>query len=98
MTIFPPAALGASSAASPSLSLSCSYTNQIEPTAVRGTTYLAGNSDWLEVDVLSDDGSLSVESSRLSLVLSESVRSVHVRLKEIDRLTLSMTSSRRQRG
>ena len=70
----------------------------MEPIAVRGTTYLAGNSDWLEVDVLSDDGSLSVESSRLSLVLSESVRSVHARQEEIYRLTLSMTSSRRQRG
>ena len=70
----------------------------MEPIAIKGTTHLAGNSDWLEVDVLSNDGSLSVESSGLSLVLSESVRSVHIRLQEIYRLTLSMTSSRRQRG
>lgn len=70
----------------------------MEPIAKKGTTHLTGNSDWLEVDVLSDDGSLSVESSWLALVLPESVQSAHARLQETDGPTLSMTSSRRQRG
>lgn len=70
----------------------------MEPIAITDTTHLAGNGDWLEVDVLSNDGSLSVETSWLALVLPESAQSAHVRLQENVRLTLSMTSSRRQRG
>ena len=40
----------------------------------RGKTDLVGHGNGLEVDVLTDDGGLSVEASRLSLVLAESAR------------------------
>jgi hypothetical protein len=71
VTIFPLEALGASSLGSTSFSLPSYSLSADNLDLAICETYLVGDGDWLEVDILSDDGGLPVESSSLALVLSE---------------------------